>query len=212
MSDGTEICVTFQASFVVVTAYGLDHILSDIGEQLSWLGAACAVSNSQTQIALRSAQIMTRKEPSMLYFVITYISRPVVFEDSSGPVGSCWHGLFRNPFIVQGFPILSRPHGEQGLEIPLNMMADLGMCDRVTIFDNHLVIKGFSSMFVPTKRIKNSVQWHFIYQQDGSRISYLEADARCTVRLHIADLDATRLESSRNFVGWASSVLTQIGK
>jgi hypothetical protein len=67
-------------------------------------------------------------------------------------------------------------------------------------------------MFCPTQRIKNSVMWHYIFNNDGSRISYLSAEGLCGGRALIQDVDAPCLELSRNFLGWASSVENHAGK
>jgi hypothetical protein len=126
--------------------------------------------------------------------------------------GSCWRPLFRNPVIVEGYPILARAHGEKGLEITLDMMAGLSQASRVTNFGGGLVIKGFSTMFCPTKRIKNSVLWHYLFSHDGKRMSYLSADMLCGGRARIHEVDIGCLEQSRNFLGWASSVEVHIGR
>lgn len=126
--------------------------------------------------------------------------------------GSCWHSLFKNPVVVRGYPILARNQEEKGLEIPLNMMANLGEASRATSFDGSLVIKGFSTMFVLTERNENSVLWHLLYEDNNSRISYLSARERCSNQVLIDSVDAFHLESTRNFLGWASSVVMRAGK
>jgi hypothetical protein len=128
------------------------------------------------------------------------------------PNGTCWHYLVRNPVIVRGFPIPRRENEERGIEMPLGLMAGLGNASRATVFDQGLVIKGHSTMFVPVKREKNSVVWHFLFHQDETRIPYLEASKLCHSRLSSEELDSSRLEISRNFVGWSSSVHLQAGK
>jgi hypothetical protein len=206
MTSGAEISISFQSPYLSVSASGMAHILCDIGAQLSWLGAACAASDHPTKMALRSVKIVSKsKKPKTACLTIRYQSRPVESE-------SCWHGLFKNPVIAVGFQTLSRKNEEQGLDISLDLMTSLGLCDRITVFDGRLVIKGFSSMFIPTKLAKNSIQWHFIYHEDGSRVSYLEGDKYVPVALGPAELTVPRLEASRHFVGWASSVLVQVGR
>jgi len=117
----------------------------------------------------------------------------------------------RNPVIVKGFPIPRREKDERELEIPLGLIATLGNASRATIFDQGLVIKGYSSMLVLVKR-KKSVVWHFLFHTDDTRIPYLEAGKVCHSRLSTEDLDLYHLESSRNLVGWSSSVRLQTGK
>jgi hypothetical protein len=85
------------------------------------------------------------------------------------------------------------------------MMAGLGEASRVTDFDGGFLIKGFCTLFCPMKSAKDSVLWHYLFQQDGSRIPYTAADERCPNRLRHA-IDTSRLQISRHFLGWTSSV------
>jgi hypothetical protein len=125
--------------------------------------------------------------------------------------GSCWRSLFRNPIIVEGYPILARTNKEKGLEIPLNIMAGLGQASRATNFDGGLVIKGHSTMFCPTQRIKDSVLWHYLFNQDKSRMSYLFADTIHRGRALLHEVDMACLSHSRNFLGWCSSAEIHAG-
>ena len=202
---------------VAIDAIGLDHHLAELGEQLAWLGAACRASPVKDKFAIISTEISTDKKGHDLMFEITYSSKNLKMKGDMNINGSCWRSMFKNPAIVKGFPILVRSNGERGLEIPLNMMAGLGMTDQVITFGNGLVLKGFSSMFVPVKCSKESVQWHFIFNEDISnvdegRISYLEADKRCSSRLSSEALDSSFLEAARHIVGWSSSVEMLTGK
>lgn len=125
--------------------------------------------------------------------------------------GICWHALFRNPVIVEGYPIFKRYNNERGLDISLEMMSFLGKAPRATVFDSNLVLKGFSTMFIPTKHHEdNSLQWHFMFDKDQSRISYLETKM-CASCVSADALDVLTLENSRNFLGWAPSVELKTG-
>ena len=73
------------------------------------------------------------------------------------------------------------------------------------------MIKGHSTMFCPTKRTKDSVLWHYVFNQDASRISYLDADTLCSGRALVNQVDMACLEHSRNFLGWSSSVEIHAG-
>ncbi|TVY93125.1 hypothetical protein LAWI1_G004224 [Lachnellula willkommii] len=90
-------------------------------------------------------------------------------------------------------------------------MASLGLVERATVFDGALVLKSYCSMFVPTKRIKDSIQWHFVRNAVGYRVSYLVADKVCPERLKIDCVDIDCLEYVRNFVGWVSSAALRTG-
>lgn len=129
--------------------------------------------------------------------------------DNSSPFSDSGYasmGMNQDPVIVKGYPILARNHHERGLELPLNMMAGLGEASRVTNWAGDLVVKGFSTLFCPTRRLNNSIQWHYLFEKDGGQISYLSADDRCHDRVKLNFLDARRLPFCRNFLGWASSI------
>jgi hypothetical protein len=184
----------------------------EIGQQLAWLGAALRSSPSWGGMAYSTPKIttLTGAEPT---FKISFQVEAIQSEQQGAELNrTCWRHLFRNPVIVQGFPILTRSLEEKGLEIPLNMMARLGEASRATNFGDGIVIKEFSTMFCPTKRIKDSILWHYLFERDGSRISYLSADSRCPSRARIQSVDAACLQASRNFLGWASSVEIHTGE
>ena len=185
--------------------------MADIGEQLAWLGAACRASPQKDKIAFCTPQITTIKG-LIPKFRLDFITSNLEDDSYLDENGSCWHSLFRNAIIVKGFPILARPHDEKGLEIPLNVMAGLADASHATAFDGCLVIKGYSTMFVPTERNGDSVLWHFLYENNQGRIPYMSASERGIRQVPLEIVDTSCLAYVRNFVGWASSVLMQIGE
>lgn len=212
MSDGTLLQLDLNNHSVSINATGMECSLVELGEQLAWLGSALRSSPIE-EMACSTANIKALNSSLTPHFYLEFLTEGLKADEIDQiNNGDCWLPLFKNPVIVKGYPILARDHGERGLEIPLNMMASLGDASRTTVFDRNLVIKGFSTLFVPTRRIKNSVLWHFLFNQDGSRISYSEASVRCIDQAPIETLDASCLGSSRHFLGWASSVVLRTGK
>lgn len=69
--------------------------------------------------------------------------------ESPADSGQCWRRLFSNICVAEGFPVRARQTEEQGLEIPLDMMAELGGAKGLTVFRGELVIRGFETLFVP---------------------------------------------------------------
>lgn len=122
---------------------------------------------------------------------------------------SCWTPLFANPTIAEGFPVHKRDNEEQGLEIPLEMMAALGGARYITDYEGGLVLKGFSAMFVPVKRYKQSVQWHLIFDKQGKGLPYRELRNLPSRRALLDDHDFLR--GARAFLGWWKAAETHLG-
>lgn len=121
--------------------------------------------------------------------------------------GQCWHQLFQSPVIVQGYPIPKRPISNIGLEIQLDTLASLAGACSISTFNNKLLIKGFSTMLVPTRYSDNILLWHLICKKDGDRVSYLDGED-----IHAADVSLSDLKKSRHILGWSSQVRYLVGK
>lgn len=67
-------------------------------------------------------------------------------------------------------------------------------------------------MLVPTARVEKSLSWHFLFNEDQSRISYQEARQQCPSRTTVDVVNASLLENKRHFLGWASEVEQQTGR
>jgi hypothetical protein len=127
--------------------------------------------------------------------------------------GQCWHNLFRHCVVVSGYPISSRPNRRPGLEIPLEMMANLANAERITCFGDNLVIKGFATALFPSLCEDRCVFWHLVYNEDGSRISF--ADNRILVpaedRPALKHLQIENMIHARHIVGWAAEIRNNTG-
>lgn len=118
--------------------------------------------------------------------------------------GQCWHSLFQNPVIVQGFPIRARRYGEMGLEISVDIMAGLGNADYYAFFKEIPVLKGFSSMFIATQQLDCSMLWHFVVDLSGERLPYSTAQNYHPGNSAIKKFST--VDVTRNFVRWTSSI------
>ena len=192
---------------VIIKSETLEVIVSAVS-QLAWMGTALRTSaDGQVQYCepkLEEVSIAKESEPAV--FNIT-------FEMSSPGEGdqSCWLPLFSNPVIARGFSIPERENGEQGLEIPLEIMAALGGARHVTDFEGSLVLKGHSAMFVPIKRYNQSIQWHLIRRSDEQRVLYRDVRKECPSRAMLDEVDHATLENTRAFLGWWKSAETHLG-
>jgi hypothetical protein len=126
--------------------------------------------------------------------------------------GQCWQSIFRNPVVVNGYPILNRPESETGLELPLNVMAALAQTRYATFFGGKLYMKGFSTMLVPTKVVRDMVIWHLLFSEDGSHISYIDLRVEKIPGLYPVNIRTFHLQSARHVLGWCSDVKHYAGK
>lgn len=212
VSDDTRLAISYKTDYLstkmIVSATGKDDSLAEIGEQVAWIGAACRQSLKDT-ISYCTPQITYSTTTNM--FNVAYTQETVHLEKLSG---ACWHSLFRNPVIVTGYPIPFRPEEAKGLDINVNMMAGLIEATYATEFNGGIVIKGMSSMLFPTKKVQDSVLWHFVRKENGACIPFFEADEynRCSAMLGPGNVDISCLNSCRNFVGWTRSSILKAGE
>ncbi|KAI1753776.1 hypothetical protein F4782DRAFT_545546 [Xylaria castorea] len=210
LSDGTELGVWIDKSKLFAEVSGVAASITEIGEQLAWLGAALRSSTREeglvycTPVIMRistddtTPQIENMSLPPQLVFEIGFTIEEVV-DPLQRPNGQCWHDVFRNPVVVKGYPIPRRKNANTGLEVHLNVLAGLARTQRVDHFKERFFLKGFSTMLVPTMRDGDILCWHLVYNKDGSRISYLDNNVvNETWIIH------SGLENLRHVLGWCS--------
>jgi hypothetical protein len=197
---------------------GTRAYLLEICEQLAWLGAAlqpssllegvsfstpvvekCAIA---TTTSISQSASSARGICCKITFRVENLDRELMPSN-----GQCWHNLFRNPIIVQGYPILNRPKHCTGLEISLRMMAGLAQARYLNMFCSRPIIKGFSTMFYPSYQSGDSLIWHLVYNEDGSHISYMQGVTCYTLSVSIPEI-----ERSRHILGWCSEAKLYAGK
>ncbi|KAI0104994.1 hypothetical protein GGR51DRAFT_200467 [Nemania sp. FL0031] len=220
--DGTCVeSVIYNGSFIV-DVMGTRQSLVDIAQQIVWLGAALRSSDFEDGVAsctpiilneLKASTISTTPEiralpPRDIFFKVQFAMVKLV--DETIP-GKCWHRMFKNPVMVNGYPILARNERELGLEIPLGIMGALVASKQVEVFEGMLFIKGFSAMLVSTKVISNNLNhhtviWHYIFNPEGKKISYLEHNIGKDHDFTLEDL-----KNARHIVGWCANTTYHAG-
>lgn len=194
--------------FLEVT--GTDSSTAEIGEQIAWLGSALRPSEEESKLSCYSPFVSemrveniqaTTADPPIAGYLSCSIDFRLEYYSGFSSNGQCWHHLFRNPTVVMGFPIRRRYQRNTGLEIPLNILAEMAQAYYVDIFDHKLFIKGFSTLLTPVEfnKSQNQILWHLTCNSNGSRISYLDGPVFHTDGIAFADL-----ERSRNILGWCS--------
>lgn len=219
-SDQSKLTAWRTSSAVYIEVSGSRSSITQIGEQLAWLGGALRTSpfaDLASCIPFIDAFPLVRKDHHELLIqdrqyndhtlMIDFYFRKGNTDSEYDIDGRCWHNLFRNPTVVQGFPIMRRESPCDGLEIPLNMMAGLVGTARAQVFDDINILKGFSSMLIPSRQSEDVIVWHLLFNANGSRISYMRYDFS-----PLRQISFQHLQTSRHIVGWCSRIQSHAGK
>jgi hypothetical protein len=208
-----------------LVAKGTDFEIAEVAEQLAWLGAALQSSDQFRYYICRpelstvshdpGIQLYdTHNEPPGPFFRIEFSQSALSLHDMGQLDHSqCWLKLFENMAIVHGFPIPSRPRATFGLEVPLEIAANIIGADKVVPFKDRLIIKGFSTMLYPTKANfeDGTISWHLLESDDGARITY--ADPKVGKGYNgVQKLQYKDLEIAQHIIGWCQNVENITGK
>lgn len=195
-----------------VTATGTGEDLVELAQQLSWIGAAMSISPfGDDKVAYCKVNVSGSASP-LLQGEPQNFKIELSFEKLGSTENSCWLPLFCNAVIAHGFPIPQR-HDEMGLEIPIDLMAALAGVRHAVEFQDGVVMKGFSSMFVPVKRKQDRVQWHLITSSDyNTRLTYRDAIQRCHDRALLDEVNLESLRETRAIIGWCSVAEISLGR
>ncbi|KAL3468746.1 hypothetical protein BJX99DRAFT_269232 [Aspergillus californicus] len=198
----------------LVEAIGTAYTLAELGEQLAWMAASlrssqypdemCSIQPKieKLQVLCDYSAVDEKGYLADVLCVTAFNVSPTGTESrDQAPNGQCWHNLFRNPVLVEGFPISRRSTSTDsvtGLEIPLPMMAGLARGKTVTSFSGRTAIKGFSTLLVPTGIDEDIIFWHLIHNQYGDRVSFID----CAVAPDVGHIPIERLHTARHILGW----------
>ncbi|PVH79239.1 hypothetical protein DL98DRAFT_655504 [Cadophora sp. DSE1049] len=176
---------------------GTGNYVVEVMQQLAWLATSFRESNLKT-VAYSgfSFQAIIRHQ----FQIDINPLEPLAPEDQC-----CWQPLFHNAVIAKGFPI-SKRDGEQGLEIELDVMQALGGAMYPVRVDGRTILSGFHTLFIATQFIKkdgkrNSAEWHFIYNTDGTRIE-LDSTLWELYKGNAVGTDYSQLCDARTFLGF----------
>ncbi|KAK0646785.1 hypothetical protein B0T16DRAFT_493694 [Cercophora newfieldiana] len=205
LQDGSQVRARRSSHSFILEMDGPADSIVEIGEQLAWLSAAlCPVNHAaESGLFLVSPRVSTSLDIShasskpLPVFTIQHAIQQSHARRLAP--GQCWHNMFRRPVLVQGYPTRRKCQTSLGLEIPLNMMAGLVREDQAAEFDRSIFIKGFSAMLVSMKQMHDVILWHYLYNPEGERISYLDYEGNTE-----SQVDIQMLGRARHVVGWCS--------
>lgn len=192
---------------VQLDVYATIKLTVEIAQQLSWLASAVRVGLSETAVSYSEPSITVdvSPEPYITSFRISVAQRPL---DSTEI--SCWFPLFNSAGIARGFPIPERGC-KSGLEISIGILAALTRVRHAVEFQGGVVLKGFSTMLVPTERFQDGIRWHLIRNEDDSFMSYENGIRQCPDRLMLHEVNLDALRSTTTLVGWCSAAKIFLG-
>jgi hypothetical protein len=211
LPDKTRLTAWLQDSKFYVEAFGTGDSIAEIGELLGWLGAALRPSPYQDELAYSTPVIRCILPSTQPRCKIEFVTRSGS-DRLQGENGQCWQNMFRNPVVVDGYPILKRLKRHTGMEISLDIMAALAGAQRVTNFLGKIFIKGFCTMLIPTDRFDDMVIWHLLFHEDGRHISYNDPRICNLAGPSVDSLCLSELENLRHIVGWCSNMKNYAGK
>ncbi|KAF7157796.1 hypothetical protein CNMCM6106_003925 [Aspergillus hiratsukae] len=221
LPDGSEIVAELQgapgdsSSMLYAEVTGTPYSIIEAVEQLAWLGAALRSSPIESGVAYCRPVVDCSREVqgegeagwrAEHHCKIDYIFRTEEDTEENSLMdfnGRCWYHLFRNPVVVEGYPIPRRPESTAavGLEIPLNMMAGLAQAHRISTFNGWTVLKGWSTLLVPTEQKDGLVFWHLKHHPDGERTSFRQCETFSPIKASIP-----ALEKARHVLGWCTEM------
>ena len=211
----------FPLDGIMVKLVGDAFAIAEIGEQLAWLGAALRSATTEAGLMSCTPYIQAFQPysvPRIEYGSSIPVNKVVCcigFRLAEAPAdfsgqGSCWRALFRNPVMVDGYPIPRNPTPGSGAQVPLDISGALINSDRFVKWAGTTFIKGFSAILVATKVVGETILWHLVHNEDGSYISH--TDPR--VPRWPESADPFVLESMAHFrhvVGWCDKIISHAG-
>lgn len=208
VANDFSLVVSFYADCTTIVIVGDPMFLAESAEIIVWLSTACRASTAPDRIQIGRmdlAQVLDYKND------LSFVARLIQEDDGANGLVSratCWHGIFRNPFIARGYPIPSRKAQESGLELSIDLMLTLAQAFHSVVYCGVLLLKGFSTLLAPTKKEAGSVSWHFMFNQAGARQTYNDGLEHSRLR----HLDDAIFDGARHFVGWSQSAEFLVGQ
>ncbi|KAL1846020.1 hypothetical protein Daus18300_014381 [Diaporthe australafricana] len=217
LDDNTFLVASLHQSNFELEASGHPDTIVEIGEQLAWISSSMRSSDVPGSVShcmpLIERVIVKEQTDTSVSMAIRFARPELEIAAEGGSGADCWRQLFRNPTIVEGFPIMRRIGSGTGMELSITTMAALIRAKRINVFKDNFHIKGFCSMLVAVKRLGDTMLWHALVNEDGSDIKYHDSRVQ-EIRPQTAENSAlllSQLTSMRHVIGWWSHVKNYAG-
>lgn len=203
----------------IMAATGQLEFVTEIGEQLGWLGSALRSSSLSEGVVACSPQVSSFEIDTLKTGAGLSIMASCRFlfpietnnQVESQEPGFCWASMFRNPVLVTGYPVPHRAKPDTGLEVSLGVMAALMQSRRFVQIGDKIILKGFASMLIATAVADDNIMWHFIYNATGDRISYCDPRLDAIEYEEVRELGLRDVGARRHIIGWCSTVKEYLG-
>ncbi|KAF2024047.1 hypothetical protein EK21DRAFT_118197 [Setomelanomma holmii] len=182
-----------------VVVSGSKEFVINVGQQLAWLGAVCTTALPGLSVCKTSG--------TCNYNDVSFNFAYGVFNFVATGTKPCWHRLIGSMAIVAGLPIPVRMGGERGLQIPVNIMAELGKVLVVDDFGSGVIFKGDVFDILPAERIGKSVMWHLV----DSAANPLNYETPQPGRLGLDEFQLEDIQKTVAFLGWTPDVQNIVG-
>ena len=135
----------------IVTVHAHDKLtVVEVGEILVWLAIACRSSKYLDRIDYSSPCFSVKTENDSLEIQLESTEYELEFSLSLDR-DDCWHRIFKNPTICDGYPIQPRKNNEKGLQVALDVVSMLACAQRAVTYGDILLLKGISSLLMPVR-------------------------------------------------------------
>ncbi|KAF7540809.1 hypothetical protein G7054_g1080 [Neopestalotiopsis clavispora] len=222
--DGTNFAVQHCQNVFTILVKGTKFSIVEVGEQLGWISTALRSSSQDVGIAVFRPSIhhsgmvdrLQKDKQTALRAdkCVGFAINPQQIGNIppvSGVSGDCWMSLFRNPVLVQGFPVLKREEPELGIEMPPGIMAKIMRASHITFFGEKFFIKGYSALAVAVRKKGQCVIWHHISRMDGEYISYTDAEAMLELPEGLDVISKVDIMTCRHILGWCDDAANYTG-
>lgn len=196
--EGVSLHIHNHLEMTWISATGHLIYLCEIFEILVWMGTACRSSHGYFPVS-SAIPSLSRLDSAKLEFKIDYVESLEINDTDAGSCATCWHAMFQNAVIAEGYPIPGRQCDERGMEVSLNLMTTLARTSHRVLYEGRVLLKGYNTILVLVKAGNESAQWHFIKCKDNEeRITYNEISTIPRLR----KVYGTNYSTARHFVGW----------
>ena len=145
-----------------INVKGSRKLIISVAQQLAWLTAVFREPHygqtSYSEVVFN--ELNKDAENASKEFEI----RPLGLRKVHRSLKTCWLDLFSNCVIPWGFPIPQRRNGEEGIELPYQLMTSQAGIMFSKTYKGGLFLRGLSTLIYPTASWANqqSVQWHIV--------------------------------------------------